>query len=154
MSAPAIHPVVRHVAARDTAALALGVEVLEARPGFARCALTIAERHTNPHGVCHGGVLFTFADSAFGYACNAYNQVTLAQGADIDFVRPGRVGERLVAVAEERVRAGRSGVYDVTVATEAGEIVAILRGRSRVVGGAILPEGQPSAAGQAEAPRR
>lgn len=144
---PPIHPVVRHVAARDAAALALGIEVLEARPGFARCAMTIAERHANPHGVCHGGVLFTFADSAFGYACNAWNQVTLAQGADIDFVRPGQVGERLVAVAEERARAGRSGVYDVTVATEAGDVVALLRGRSRVVGGAILPEDQP---GQSE----
>lgn len=144
MSAQGIHPVVRHLAARDTAALELGIEVLEARPGFARCAMTIAARHTNPHGVCHGGVLFSFADTAFGYACNAYNQVTLAQGADIDFVRPGRVGERLVAVAEERVRAGRSGVYDVTVTTEDGEMVAVLRGRSRVVGGAILPESQAS----------
>src|SRR5690606_381345 len=105
--------------------------------------MTIADRHANPHGVCHGGVLFSFADSTFGYACNAYNQVTLAQGADIDFVRPGRVGDRLFAVAEERARAGRSGVYDVTVTTGSGEIVAVMRGRSRVVGGAILAGGQP-----------
>lgn len=146
-----IDPVVSLVAARDAAAIELGVEVLEARPGYARCALTIAGRHTNPHGVCHGGVLFTFADSTFGYACNAHNQVTLAQGADIDFVRPGRVGERLVAVAEERARSGRSGVYDVVVTTEAGEVVALLRGRSRVVGGTILPAAQPD---QAEAPSR
>lgn len=142
MSAPMVDPVIRHLAEHDTAARELGIEVLEARPGFARCALVIAERHTNPHGVCHGGVLFTFADSTFGYACNAYNQVTLAQGADIDFIRPGRLGERLVAVAEERARAGRSGVYDVSVVTETGEVVALLRGRSRVVGGAIVPTGQ------------
>ncbi|HEY9566907.1 MAG TPA: hydroxyphenylacetyl-CoA thioesterase PaaI [Thalassobaculum sp.] len=141
MSDPEIHPVVRHMAARDSVALALGVEVLEARPGFARCAMTITDRHLNPHGVCHGGVLFTFADSTFGYACNAYDQVTLAQGADIDFLRPGRAGDRLIAVAEERARAGRSGVYDVTVTAGSGEIVAMMRGRSRVVGGAILPEG-------------
>src|SRR3546814_21023741 len=83
------------MAARDTVALALGVEVLEARPGFARCAMTIADRHLNPHGVCHGGVLFTFADSTFGYACNAYDQMTMAQGADIDFLRP-RAAERRV----------------------------------------------------------
>lgn len=146
-----VDPVVRFVAARDAAAIELGVEVLEAQPGYARCALTITARHANPHGVCHGGVLFTLADSAFGYACNAHGQVTLAQGADIDFVRPGRLGERLVAVAEERARAGRSGVYDVVVATEAGEIVALLRGRARVVGGEILPAAQPD---QPEAPSR
>lgn len=139
MTEPGIHPVVRHLAEHDTAARELGIEVLEARPGFARCALTVAPRHTNPHGMCHGGVLFTFADSTFGYACNAYNQITVAQGADIDFIRPGRLGDRLIAVAEERSRAGRSGIYDVTVATEAGDVIALLRGRSRVIGGAVVP---------------
>lgn len=152
MSERPVHPVVRHLAARDAAARELGMEVLEARPGYARCALTVAPRHANPHGVCHGGVLFTFADSAFGYACNAHNHVTVAQAADIDFVRPGKLGERLVAVAEERARSGRSGVYDVTVATEAGEVVALLRGRSRVVGGAILADQMPD--DQAETPSR
>ncbi len=78
-------------------------------------------------------MLFTLADTAFGYACNAHGQTAVAQAAGIDFIRPGRIGERLVAVAEERVRAGRSGVYDVTVATEAGDTVALFRGRSRVV---------------------
>ena len=140
MTAPDIHPVARHLAEHDTAARELGIEVLEARPGYARCALTIAPRHTNPHGMCHGGVLFTFADSTFGYACNAYNQVTVAQGADIDFIRPSKPGDRLIAVAEERARAGRSGIYDIAVTTEAGETVALMRGRSRVVGGAIVPE--------------
>jgi acyl-CoA thioesterase len=135
-----IHPVARHLAEHDTAARELGIEVMEARPGYARCSLTIAARHTNPHGMCHGGVLFTFADSTFGYACNSYNQMTVAQGADIDFIRPGKLGDRLTAVAEERARAGRSGIYDIAVTTESGETVALMRGRSRVVGGTIVAD--------------
>jgi len=144
MTSGPVDPAVRALAAADTAALALGVVVLEARPGYARCALTLEPRHANPHGICHGGVLFTFADSTFGYACNAQGRPALAQGADIDFVRPGRIGDTLIAEAEERARAGRSGIYDVTVATEAGEIVALLRGRSREVGGTVIGD-QPSA---------
>ena len=88
-------------------------------------------------------MLFTLADSAFGYACNAQGQAALSQAAAIDFIRPGRIGERLIAVAEERARAGRSGVYDVIVAIEAGATVAMLRGRSRVIDAAKL---QPQAA--------
>ncbi len=135
----AIHPLVRNLAERDAAARHLGIEVLEARPGYARCGLAIEARHGNAHGVCHGGVLFTLADTAFGYACNAHGQTAVAQAASIDFVRPGQIGDRLVAIAEERVRAGRSGVYDVTVATESGDTVALFRGRSRVVGAGFQP---------------
>ena len=140
----AVHSLVREFADRDAAGRALGIEVLEVRAGYARCALTLEGRHANAHGVCHGGVLFTLADSAFGYACNAQGQAALAQAAAIDFIRPGRIGERLTAGAEERARAGRSVVYDVIVATEAGATVAMLRGRSRVIDAAKLhPQAAP-----------
>jgi acyl-CoA thioesterase len=110
------------------------MELLEVRPGYARVRMAVTESMTNGHGVCHGGLVFTLADSAFAVACNTYDLPTLAGGADIVFVAAVGAGDELVAEAVERVRFGRSGVYDVTVRRE-GEVVAEFRGRSRSLGG-------------------
>jgi acyl-CoA thioesterase len=118
--------------AADVAAAGAGVELVDVGPGRAVTRLTVAERHVNGHGLCHGGYLFLLADSAFALACNSFGTPTVAAAADIVFLRPGRLGERLDAEATLRSDAGRSGVYDVTV--RAGDdVVAEFRGRSRTV---------------------
>jgi acyl-CoA thioesterase len=122
----------------DAAGRDAGVRLLDVGPGRARAGLTVAARHVNGHGICHGGYLFLLADAAFAYACNSHGTSTVASGADITFVRPVPLGAELVAEATERVLAGRSGVYDVTVRVGA-EVVAEFRGRSRQVPGLPPP---------------
>jgi len=117
----------------DVAARDAGVRLLEIWPGGARTALTVAGRHLNGHGIVHGGYLFLLADAAFAFACNSRGVSTVAAGGDVSFLRPARVGDELVAEAAERALAGKSGLYDVTVRTAAGEVVAEFRGRSRAV---------------------
>ncbi|MDH5345930.1 MAG: hydroxyphenylacetyl-CoA thioesterase PaaI [Gammaproteobacteria bacterium] len=116
--------------ADDLAAQALGVDVEVALPGSAVAAMDVRQNMVNGHDLCHGGYLFTLADVAFAFACNTYNRVTVAASASIEFVRPGRLGDRLTATATEAHRGGRTGVYDVKVTNQAGELVAIFRGRS------------------------
>ena len=127
--------------ADDTASQGLGMELLSVAPGQATLAMTITEAMANGHGSCHGGFIFTLADSAFAFACNSYNQRTVAQHCDISFLLPAKKGERLTATAKERQRIGRSGIYDIAVTNEAGETVAEFRGRSRTVAGTLLGEG-------------
>jgi acyl-CoA thioesterase len=117
----------------DVASQAAGVELVAAEAGTATTRMTVTEAMINGYGMAHGGYVFLLADTAFGCACNTYGPVTVASGGDINFVRPVGVGDELVAVAEERVRYGRSGVYDVTV-RRGEEIVAEMRGRSRSLG--------------------
>ncbi len=93
---------------------------------------------TNGHGTCHGGFIFTLADSAFAFACNTYDERTVAQHAQITFIAPAMAGDTLVASAIERSRTGRSGIYDITVMREDGQQIAEFRGHSRTVGGAII----------------
>ncbi len=95
--------------------------------------MTVTRDKVQGHGTCHGGYLFLLADTAFAFACNSHGPVTVAQSADIVFVEPAREGDVLEAVAVERVRRGRSGVYDVTVRRLTGEVVAEFRGHSRTV---------------------
>lgn len=122
----------------DEAVRSAGVEVLAVGPGWARTAMTVAPQHLNGHGLCHGGYLFLLADVALGYASNSHGPSAVAAAADIDFLRPAAPGDRLVADARERSRAGRSGLYDVTV--RAGEVtVAEFRGRTRTVPGLAPP---------------
>lgn len=116
----------------DRASKGLGMELLEAADGRAVVQMRIAQTMINGHGIAHGGFVFTLADTAFACACNTYGPVTVAAGADITFLRPVREGDVLVATATERVIAGRSGIYDVTV-SRGQEIVAEFRGRSRTV---------------------
>jgi acyl-CoA thioesterase len=119
--------------ADDAASRALGMDLLDVRTGYARVRMAVTESMTNGHGVCHGGLVFALADSAFAVACNTYDLPTLAAAADIVFVAAVRSGDELVAEAVERVRFGRSGVYDVTV-RRGREVVAEFRGRSRSLG--------------------
>jgi acyl-CoA thioesterase len=122
----------------DAAAREAGVRLVDVAPGRARTALTVAARHLNGHGLCHGGYVFLLADSAFAYACNSFGVSTVASGADVTFLRPAGPGDELVAEAQLRGSAGRSGIYDVTV--RCGDVVvAEFRGRSRTVPGLPAP---------------
>ncbi len=122
----------------DAAGRGAGVRLLEVRPGWARVALTVEPRHVNGHGICHGGFVFLLADAALAYACNSHGTSAVAAGADIVFLRPVELGVELVAEAVERARAGRSGLYDVTVRV-GDEPVAEFRGRTRQVPGLPPP---------------
>ena len=126
-------PVIRMMT-DDLASTALGIEVLDAGPGWAELAMTVTETMVNGHGIGHGGYVFLFADTAFACACNSHGPVTVAAGADVTFVASVYQGDRLVARATERTRYGRSGIYDVTV-TRGDEVVAEFRGRSRTLNG-------------------
>ena len=118
--------------AADRASHSLGMELLEAGTGRAVLRMTVTGAMVNGHGTAHGGFLFLLADSAFACACNSRGPVTVAAGADIDFVAPAHEGDVLTATAEERVSFGRSGIYDVSV-RRGDEVVAEFRGRSRVL---------------------
>jgi acyl-CoA thioesterase len=119
--------------AADRASSGLGMRLDEVAPGRARLSMPITEAMTNGHGICHGGFIFSLADSAMAFAANPRGEPAVAQHASITFVRPGRVGEVLVADAAERMHAGRSGMYDVRVSTEGGELVAEFRGHTRTI---------------------
>ena len=119
--------------ARDRATNGLGMRLGDVAPGRAVLSMTITEVMANGHGICHGGFIFTLADSAMAFAANPRGEPVVAQHASITFVRPGRVGEVLVAEAAERMHAGRSGIYDVRVSTECGELVAEFRGHTRTI---------------------
>jgi acyl-CoA thioesterase len=123
---------------RDRAAQALGITLEAIGPGFARCRMTVREDMVQGHATCHGGLTFTLADSAFAYACNAYNRATVAQGAEIAFLAPARVGDVLSATARERSRSGRTGVYDVEVSNGDGRLVALFRGTSYETRGDVV----------------
>lgn len=116
--------------ADDLASQQLGIEIEIDRPGSALATMTVREDMVNGHDICHGGYIFTLADTAFAFACNAYNRVTVAASASIEFVVPARRGDRLAARAEELHRKGRSGIYDVRVSDASGRQVALFRGRS------------------------
>ena len=124
----------------DQASQHLGMNVEAISPGCAVLAMTVDARHTNGHGTCHGGVIFTLADSAFAFACNSRNQATVAQHANVTFMAPAQVGDRLVATAREVTQRGRSGVYDVQVTNDAGSTIAEFRGLSRMVQGTLFDE--------------
>jgi acyl-CoA thioesterase len=124
--------------ARDRAARALGITIEAIAPGFARCRMAVRDDMVNGHDLCHGGLTFTLADTAFAYACNACNRVTVALGAQISFVAPARLGDVLHATAREQNRAGRTGVYDVEVARADGATVALFRGQSYEMRGEVV----------------
>lgn len=129
--------------AEDGASRSLGIRVEGVAPGRAAARMRVAPSMVNGHGIAHGGYVFLLADTAFAFACNTYGVTTVARGAEIVFVTPAREGDDLLAAAEERVRYGRSGVYDVTVRrvaadgeADGGEIVAEFRGQSQSLGSA------------------
>jgi len=124
--------------ADDAAAQALGITIEEMKCGYARMKMTVRAEMLNGHRICHGGFLFLLADAAFAYACNSQNKNTVAQNCDIDFLRPGKQGDVLIAVAEERQRGSRMGLYDVTISRSDGKILAYFRGRSSQIKGTVI----------------
>ena len=122
----------------DQASQGLGMEIVDIKAGQATLAMTIQPHMVNGHGIVHGGFIFTLADSAFAFACNSHNERTVAAQGAITFIRPGKLGDRLVAEAREVSRSGRSGIYDVRV-TAGDVVIAEFRGHSRSIGGALVP---------------
>jgi acyl-CoA thioesterase len=121
--------------ARDDASKWLGARLDAVGPGTASVSMKVEKHHTNGHDICHGGFIFTLADSAFAFACNSYNQIAVAQHNTISFIAPGFRGDRLTAQAREISRSGRSGLYDVRVTNQDGRLIAEFRGASRVIKG-------------------
>ena len=123
----------------DDASRGLGMEIVEITCGKAVLKMKIRKGMTNGHNICHGGFMFLLADSAFAFACNGYNQITVAQHCSIDFLKPAYEDEILVATAQERQKSGRSGIYDVTIERENGDVITEFRGNSRTTKGQHLP---------------
>lgn len=114
----------------DVASQDLGMTIEVTKPGQAEARFEVRANMVNGYDICHGGFIFTLADSAFAFACNTYNRITLAASASIEFVRPARLGDKLLAKAAEVHRGGRTGIYDITVTNQDDDVVAIFRGRS------------------------
>ncbi|GAA6201714.1 hydroxyphenylacetyl-CoA thioesterase PaaI [Aquicoccus sp. SU-CL01552] len=126
--------------ANDNASKWAGMEITHVDEGIATLELTVEPHHCNGHGICHGGVIFMLADSAFAFACNSRNQSTVAQHNLINFLAPGKQGERLTAHAREVSLTGRSGIYDVSVTNQDGQKIAEFRGMSRAIKGHLFDE--------------
>jgi acyl-CoA thioesterase len=129
--------------AGDKASQALGIQVTAVGPGSATLTMTVREDMLNGHALCHGGFIATLADSAFAFACNAYNELTVASGFDINLLAAARSGDVLTATATEVSKSGRTGVYDVQVHNQHGQTVAVFRGRSYSMKGKSLVKGLP-----------
>ena len=123
---------------RDRTAQALAMRIEQIAPGNATLSMPVRSDMVNGHHICHGGMIFTLADTAFAYACNSYNKNTVASACNIDFLAPGKEGEVLEAEAQERSLSGRTGVYDVTVRTREGRVVALFRGKSYRINGEVI----------------
>ena len=123
---------------RDHTVQTLGMTLLSITPGGAKVCMPVRADMVNGHHICHAGLMFTLADSAFAYACNSYNHNTVASACHIDFLAPANEGDMLEAEALERSRSGRTGVYDVTVRVRGGKIVALFRGKSYRINGEVI----------------
>ena len=123
---------------RDQAAQALGLQIVRVQPGKSVLTMTVRADMVNGHHICHGGMIFSLADTAFAYACNSYNKNTVASACHIDFLAPAKEGETLEAEAVERSAAGRTGVYDITVRIVGGKTVALFRGKSYRINGEVI----------------
>ena len=122
----------------DDASKGLGMAIVEIKAGLATLVMTVQPHMVNGQRIAHGGFIFLLADSAFAFACNSHNQRAVAAQCDIAFIKPGKLGDRLVATAREISRSGRSGIYDVRV-TVGDTVIAEFRGHSRTIGGTWLP---------------
>ena len=126
--------------ALDNASQGLGMAIRDIAPGHAVMTMEVRPSMVNGHGLCHGGFIFTLADSTFAFACNTHNEMNVAQHCAVTFLRPARLGDTLIAEATERVREGRSGIYDVCVRSLNGDVIAEFRGHSRTMGQKFFPE--------------
>ena len=122
-------------ASRET----MGMQLLACEPGRARMRMTVHARHLNGHQICHGGFIFTLADSTFAFACNSRNHNTVANGCSIEFLRPAHEGDVLTAEGVEQNLAGRNGIYDIRVNNQKGQAVALFRGKSTQIAGTVIP---------------
>ena len=129
-----------HMHRDDRCSQMLGMTVDESRPGYARLSMQIREEMLNGHGNCHGGMIFTLADSAFAHACNTRNHVSVAVSCQVEFLVAVTAGEILIAEAVEQFLEGKNGVYDVRVTARDGGLVALFRGKSRAIGGVLVTE--------------
>ncbi len=132
--------------ARDRASQGLGMRLVDVGAGTAVLEMAVREDMLNGHDICHGGFIFTLADSAFAYSCNSYNLVTVASGCAIDFLAPARKGDVLTARAHERSASGRTGVYDIEVTNQRGEKIALFRGKSYRIKGHVVEDAPAGAA--------
>ena len=124
--------------ARDRASQALGMRITGMRPGWARVAMTVRPDMVNGHAVCHGGIVFALADSAFAFACNSHNESTVAAAASVDFLASAREGDELTAEASELWRTRRNGIYEIIVSNQRGERIALARGRTYRIDGEVV----------------
>lgn len=124
------------VASKDT----MGMELLACEPGRAVMRMQVKELHLNGHKICHGGFIFTLADSTFAFACNSYNKNAVAAGCSIEFLKPGKLGDVLTCEGVEQTLSGRHGIYDMKVTNQHGEVVAVFRGKSAQIAGTVFPE--------------
>ena len=123
-------------ASKDT----MGMELLACPPGRASMRMVVRPLHLNGHKICHGGFIFTLADSTFAYACNSRNHATVANGCSIEFLRPAHEGDVLTAEGVEQTLSGRHGIYDIRVSNQKGQAVALFRGKSTQISGTVIPE--------------
>ena len=121
-------------ASKDT----LGMDLLECAPGRARVRMEVKPLHLNGHQICHGGFIFTLADTTFAFACNSHNKVAVAAGCSIEFLKPGLLGDVLTCVGTEQTLTGRHGIYDMRVSNQHGEVIAMFRGKSAQIAGVIV----------------
>lgn len=128
----------RVLSERDRASDTLGIRLIRVGPGKAVLTMTVRPDMLNGHALCHGGLIFTLADTAFAFACNSYGDATVAATGSIDFLMPGREGDVLTASAQEIWRAGRSGIYEIVVTNQAKDRVALFRGRSARIAGRLI----------------
>ena len=124
------------VASKDT----MGMELLACGPGRATMRMAVKPLHLNGHQICHGGFIFTLADSTFAFACNSHNKVTVAAGCSIEFLKPAHLDDVLTCEGVEQMLQGRHGIYDMKVTNQKGEVVAMFRGKSAVIPGQVFPE--------------
>ena len=127
-----------HMYARDHATQGLGIKLIDVGPGSARMQMLVRPYMLNGHAMCHGGFIFTLADSTFAFACNSYNLQTVAAGCTIEFLAPAKEGELLQAEAIEQSRSGKTGVYDITVTNPDGKKIALMRGKSHQISGSVI----------------
>ena len=118
----------------------LQIELVSCEPGRAVMRMTVREPMLNGHRICHGGLIFTLADSTFAYACNSHNKVTVAAGCSIEFLKPAHLGDVLTCEGVEQVLQGRHGIYDMQVRNQKGEVIAVFRGKSTSIQGTVIPE--------------
>lgn len=118
----------------------LQMELITCEPGHAVMRMAVREPMLNGHKICHGGLIFTLADSTFAFACNSHNKVAVAAGCSIEFLKPGQLGDILTCEGREQTLQGRHGIYDMKVTNQRGEVIAMFRGKSAQIQGTVIPE--------------